>query len=258
MPFNNAGPGSSQQSFITPTDNSTKSLSDEISMGLSWKDTPGTSYDQPIESFKWDNKSIKLLLNIRLCMEKDFCTPSCKKKKLWDKVANELNEVLGSHRVTGDACDSKYRNLLGTYRVNKRKQNTTGESAIKWEFFDTMDEVLGHKASSAPPKNLLGSSMESTSANTSVDIQQNSDEDETDFETSDSYVHPKESKKKKEKMSINKYLSLKFEKDKEKQKQQREWDELRWQERKELKLKEIDAINNLAAAILSTNKNKDC
>nr|CAI5841819.1 unnamed protein product [Callosobruchus analis] len=48
-------------------------------------------------------------------------------------------------------CDTKYRNLLYTYRSNKKKPSSTGEGVIKWEYFYTFDEVLGCKASSAAP-----------------------------------------------------------------------------------------------------------
>lgn len=216
---------------------------------------PGTSDTNESDSFKWNNDSIKLLLTVRLDMEKEFSSPTCKKKKLWEKVANKVNDMLGASRVTGESCDLKYRNLLGTYRVNKRKQNTTGEGAIKWEFFDIMDQVLGHKASSAPPKNLLGSTMEPADTNISSKNYKTDEEEESGLESDSSVTLPPKSKKKKvEELPLKQYLFLKLEKDKEKQIMKEIKDDRRWQEKKELKLKEIEAINNLAAAISSTEK----
>lgn len=208
-------------------------------------------------SFKWNTNTIKLLLDIRLAMEKEFCTPSCKKRKLWEKAASQMNSILGSNKVSADMCDSKYRNLLGTYRANKRKQNSTGESAIKWEFFETMDETLGHKASSAPPKNLLGCTVD---LGTSDEVQhpEYSSEDDTAVESdaSSSKLSALPKRQKKEELSLRRYLFLKFQKDKEKQLEQKEREDRKWAEKKELKLKEIQAINNLAEAITSSSNRK--
>ena len=71
---------------------------------------------------KWTNDLIKLLLSKRLELEWAFNRPTCKKKKLWRDIGEEISK-LTDISVSGEACDIKYRNLLATYRINKKKNN---------------------------------------------------------------------------------------------------------------------------------------
>ncbi|CAH2017586.1 unnamed protein product [Acanthoscelides obtectus] len=94
----------------------------------------------------WTSGAVKLLLDLRLGKE-----PVCRKMKLWKQIADEMNKI-GKYNVCGNDCYGKYRNLLQTYRQNKEKRlKRTGESQIRWEFFEIMDRVLGNKASSMFP-----------------------------------------------------------------------------------------------------------
>lgn len=120
---------------------------------LSGNIAPITSVD-----FKWTHESTKLLLDIRLNKEKDFNRPLCKKKKLWTSVAEEMQKI-GHYMVTGEMCDIKYRNLLATYKTNKKKKEQSGESSITWEYFNQFDTILGEKACIAPPKEMLGATL---------------------------------------------------------------------------------------------------
>lgn len=202
------------------------------------------------DTFKWNSKSIKLLLDIRLSMEAEFNRPVCKKRKLWERVSREM-ESSGAYHVSESLCDSKYRNLLCTYRINKRRQKDTGDdnTPIKWEYFDIMDKILGTKASSCPPMETLGSSLDDRTPES--DCERAPESLESDVE--EASRQPKKKKVQRE-VSIKKYLFLKLEKDKEKDAEKAKKEEDRWKEKKELKQKEIDAINNLASAIGNTYK----
>lgn len=126
-----------------------ENIMDEIRPVTSQTCVPSTSaneisVNEENKTFRWRESSIKLLLDIRLSKEKQFAKPNCKKSKLWREIATEMFNITRTE-VASDMCDSKYRNLLSTYRTNKKKQLSTGESNIKWGYFDIFDRVLGHK-----------------------------------------------------------------------------------------------------------------
>lgn len=78
---------------------------------------------------------MKLYIYLSLNLEPYFINPKCQKKKLWQQVAKEFKKSSGQS-ITGVQCDVKYRNLLITYRANKKKQNSLHGGEINWEFFD--------------------------------------------------------------------------------------------------------------------------
>lgn len=108
-----------------------------------------------------------------------------------------MNNVLAcSITFTGDACDLKFRKLLGPNRVNK-----------KTFLFEIIDNVLIYKASSSPPENTSGSTWEiKEKRNTSTFSKNNSEsDDESRVESADSnVVLPRNL----EEISIKKYLFL--------------------------------------------------
>lgn len=81
-------------------------------------------------------------------MEPEFDQPVCKKKKLWETVAERVTAKLqaaGSLDVAVKAyeCDLKWRNMLATYRKNTERAVRLGVQSIHWEFFRVMHNVLG-------------------------------------------------------------------------------------------------------------------
>lgn len=137
----------------------------------------------------WNDNNVKLLLSVRLEREKDFLKPFARKKTLWEEVKNTVNEEGDLNLKTTD-CEIKYNNLVYSYRVNKQKQVQSGESSIKWPFFQIMDAVLGYKASSYPDEKLLAdTSQESSNAKRpqqgkkSTKNESNSESDESSSES---------------------------------------------------------------------------
>lgn len=200
-------------------------------------------------SFKWTTNNIKLMLQERLDMEPQFVNPKCKKVKLWGKIANKMQEA-GYHRIGGHDCNTKYRNLLQTYKQNKEKRSKTGDSKITWEYFEMFDNVLGTKPSIIPDKNLLSTSIES-------EISDQSDP-ETELEAvKDDHKEeklPKVMRKRKlcKELPVTQYLYLKEKRHVE----DREFAVKKWDETKQLKKDEISAINNLAQAIMEATKSR--
>ncbi|XP_056144218.1 uncharacterized protein si:dkey-66i24.7 [Lampris incognitus] len=98
--------------------------------------------------FVWTLQATWHLVNTRLEMDQAFDQPVCKKKKLWEMVAEKVNAKLresGNCDVIVKAyeCDLKWRNMLATYRKNAERAKRLGVNSVHWEFFKAMHEVLG-------------------------------------------------------------------------------------------------------------------
>ncbi|XP_019745348.1 uncharacterized protein LOC109527725 [Hippocampus comes] len=102
--------------------------------------------------FIWTLQATWHLVNTRLEMDLAFEKPVCKKKKLWETVAERVNARLREEAqeasdvvVKAHECDLKWRNMLTTYRKNAERAKRQGEAAVHWEFFRAMHHVLGQE-----------------------------------------------------------------------------------------------------------------
>ncbi|KAI1884757.1 hypothetical protein AGOR_G00229790 [Albula goreensis] len=98
--------------------------------------------------FVWTLQATWQLVRTRLAMDAEFDQPVCKKKKLWETVAERVTANLraaGNQDVTVKAyeCDLKWRNMLATYRKNAERAKRLGAQSVHWEFFQAMHDVLG-------------------------------------------------------------------------------------------------------------------
>lgn len=98
--------------------------------------------------FVWTLQATWQLVRVRLDMEAEFDRPVCKKKRLWERVAERVTARLraeGYSDVPARAfeCDLKWRNMLATYRKNAERAKRLGAHAVHWEFFRAMHKVLG-------------------------------------------------------------------------------------------------------------------
>ncbi|XP_017351810.1 uncharacterized protein si:dkey-66i24.7 [Ictalurus punctatus] len=98
--------------------------------------------------FVWTLQATWHLVRVRLEMEPEFEQPVCKKKRLWEGVAERVTARLraeGYADVPARAfeCDLKWRNMLATYRKNAERAKRLGAHGVHWEFFRAMHEVLG-------------------------------------------------------------------------------------------------------------------
>ncbi|KAB5553574.1 hypothetical protein PHYPO_G00040170 [Pangasianodon hypophthalmus] len=98
--------------------------------------------------FVWTLQATWHLVRVRLDMEPEFDQPVCKKKRLWESVAERVTARLraeGYADVPARAfeCDLKWRNMLATYRKNAERAKRLGAHGVHWEFFRAMHEVLG-------------------------------------------------------------------------------------------------------------------
>lgn len=75
----------------------------------------------------------------------------CKRNQdVYDKFAADLRDA-GFER-TGKQCQDEIKKLKGEYRKVKDKRNKTGEGRFpEWDYFDSMDAILGHRPATQPP-----------------------------------------------------------------------------------------------------------
>lgn len=158
-------------------------------------------------------------------------------------------------------CDAKFRNLLTTYRSNKKKQSSTGEGGIKWEYFELFDSILGHKASSKPPDKLMGDSLledisidDNTQKNTICSEKENINNNSESVKSR----YFKKVKNVKKPYTIENYLEEKrkweiekYAEEKRLQEEKLAFEREKWQQKKDLTERQIDAILTLANAIAS-------
>ncbi|XP_051988422.1 uncharacterized protein LOC127647931 [Xyrauchen texanus] len=98
--------------------------------------------------FVWTLQATWHLVHVRLDMDQEFDQPVCKKKKLWETVAERVTAKLRADGCTdipvkAFECDLKWRNMLATYRKNAERAKRLGIHSVHWEFFKEMHEVLG-------------------------------------------------------------------------------------------------------------------
>lgn len=87
----------------------------------------------------------------------EFCDYTKKKKYIWETIAEKLRQH--GYSVTADSCDTKWRNMLKTYRKTV-KYNQQSNVPRKCPFFDEIHAVLSQQRSSKPTKESLPNKTE--------------------------------------------------------------------------------------------------
>jgi len=121
----------------------------------------------------WTAKAIKLLIANRGDLEHEF-NSNKKNHKIWEKISNNLKE--NGITMSGPNCNTKFRNLMATFRDNVQRANRSGEGAINWEYYVLMKQYFGKKDSVTPNQNTLLESSLSNSSKTSLKIGKKIDE----------------------------------------------------------------------------------
>ncbi|CAG9771337.1 unnamed protein product [Ceutorhynchus assimilis] len=147
--------------------------------GASCDPTPSTSTDfqslwsscsdietNPKTEFKWTKQVTLLLLNLYKEKNEQFRNSKIKNKDIWSKILKEFQNK--GYIVTIDLLDRKFRNMKKTYKDNKDKKKTTGESSITWEYFEIMDEIFFNDKTMNPTTTI--SSMEPVLKNSKVNL----------------------------------------------------------------------------------------
>lgn len=145
----------------------------------------------------WTTKAIKLLIENRGALEHEF-NNNKKNHKIWEKISNILKE--NDIVVSGPNCNTKFRNLMATFKDNVQRAKKSGEGAINWEYYLLMKQYFGKKDSVTPNyKTLLESSLPNTSKISLKNVnkaEKDAKSKRTDEETdSDEGMIPKKKKK---------------------------------------------------------------
>lgn len=193
-----------------------------------------------MQKFKWTDKSIKLLITLRFKRDGKFIKPNCKKNKLWTQLAKDMFDK-GRYHVSGLECDQKFRNLMQTFKKNKNKQKTSGESSIVWPYFKVFNDFFGNKICISPPKEILGSTMIS---------QEEEDESQSDAENK-----CKSTTRKRKSEMIDwkqKYLEAKLQRKKDNDERAIK----KWEEQKEVENERTKALVDLNKTLMEYNQIK--
>ncbi|XP_039968573.1 uncharacterized protein LOC126764193 [Bactrocera neohumeralis] len=110
-------------------------------------------------SKKWNYERKKLLLTTRLRYEGDFAAKRKKRSVLWERILNNIKEVDAKFPFSRDEITRKFLNFMVTYKRIKKRNNTSGEAATHWEFYEEMDDVYGTRSDVAVPQETLDSSL---------------------------------------------------------------------------------------------------
>ncbi|KAK9505200.1 hypothetical protein O3M35_009303 [Rhynocoris fuscipes] len=206
---------------------------------------PQTEASEKETVTRWTHSLTSLLIELRLQRDTEFYSPRSKKKKIWENIAQEINRIKNT-KLTAESCDSKFRNLLSTYRANKKKQLENSDALITWEFYESFDAVLGKKVLQNSSSETIIDSLDIEIANdevaTTVSMEGQSEEENITTNTTTN------------KLLLGEYLYLKNKREEVKVKRKFEMLQKQWEEKKKLKEKEIDAILRLAKAISTSKK----
>ena len=74
----------------------------------------------------------------------------CKKNQsVYQEVADEMKD--GGYDRTYQQCRDKIKKLKVEYKKERDRVGHTGEGKSMWDFFNEMDNILGHKPATKPP-----------------------------------------------------------------------------------------------------------
>lgn len=120
-------------------------------------------------SFKWSQKSTKLLVDLYDERKHKFKDPSIRKKMLWAQILEEF-ERHGICGIDEDFLDRKMRNMKKTFRTirDNIKQNPTGRGKVSWEYYEIFEEIFADDAKNIDKRPIipLAPNMPSSSNNT--------------------------------------------------------------------------------------------
>ncbi|XP_033728621.1 trihelix transcription factor GT-2-like [Pecten maximus] len=105
------------------------------------------SFDRPlviVGDSKWTTPATGLLLDLYIQNEDKFNSPHIKKKLLWRKISERLNEA--GHMFDSDKCERKFLNLKTTYRYTVDHNLQTGNQK-RCAFYDQLDSIFKFQAS---------------------------------------------------------------------------------------------------------------
>ncbi len=106
----------------------------------------------------------------------------CKRNQaVYEEIAKEMREAV--YERTYQQCRDKIKKLKGEYKKEKDRHGKTGEGRSKWDFFDEIDAILGHRPATRPP--IVVDTLESNTASTSEEAEEQDELDTAEQDTGD-------------------------------------------------------------------------
>lgn len=100
------------------------------------------------EKFIWP-RAATLLLLAELANRKSELMQPHKKRILFGQIAAVLHKH--KYKVSWESCERKWRGLQATYKKISDKLSNTGNSAIRWEFFEKVSRIIENDPAYKPP-----------------------------------------------------------------------------------------------------------
>lgn len=98
--------------------------------------------------FQWTTEITKLLIEEIKVHMLLLSNKNCIVKKIWTKIANNINEK--GYNITFEQCAVKWKNLKRKYHSVKDNNNRTGRGRECWEYFDEIDNFMSNKPEIEP------------------------------------------------------------------------------------------------------------
>ena len=115
----------------------------------------------------WTKEEIFTLIDIWGLEDVQAQLEDCKRNQVvYEKLAKILQEA--GYNQTYQQCRDKIKKLKSEYRKIKDKKKKTGEGFKAWDYFDSLDQILGHKPATHPPVTVDTSSTIATCTATQV------------------------------------------------------------------------------------------
>lgn len=116
------------------------------------------------EKFIWTRPAVLILLTELEKRKTELMQPH-KKRILFGEIAATLQKH--NYNVLWESCERKWRGMQATYKKISNKQNKTGTNAIRWEFFDRVNDIIAND----PAYNALATVSVGVENNTNISSQ---------------------------------------------------------------------------------------
>lgn len=84
-----------------------------------------------------------MLISLKKLIEKEIVQHRISRKKQWWVMVRRFRS-LKNVRLTEEACEEKWRNLVRTYKKNLVRVKKRGTGVIRWPYFWKMHEIVGN------------------------------------------------------------------------------------------------------------------
>lgn len=108
------------------------------------------STDDKSSTTKWTHNATVALIHEYKDKINQFQSSAIRKEVIWKIISTNLNQQ--NFNYTPKQCEFKFKNLKKKYhaKIDNMKATASGAAAIKFEYFDLFNEMLGHKPNVVP------------------------------------------------------------------------------------------------------------